>query len=432
MLFTHPHPLFDREEDGSREILYPNDLHTHDVVKGLIRFGSQIWNPTTRKCFNLPRPRLSSKMNIPVDVGSEFLLEYENSYYLGFDSVTKQYKVLSLICFRRNGNNSLFIPTNLFEMQVFTLGRVGGGRGTWGYVTDNVSKEAIKGLRVMCYYPPGPSIYVKDEIYILVGFPKYLALMFFSVGQERFRFISLPAGGGEGFTRKDPHMWVMVEVGGCVALMKKMNTTTTRGMTEIWRLMGSNKNSNTAHHEEGVWEKIIYDETWPTRGVKNIPELHNQSDSGDELIIFVGEKSDRENASLEKWKEKSYCIYRVRHGMRRVLRTTERFRSIDDHQDYQVFCALVENLFDPTTTQKQQQLMIPYSMITIIPPLPPRRTLLPLPRRTLPCPRTTATAPHPHTAAAKNPLQIAPPQTATFNIGGCFRNKIDSKIPIKY
>ncbi|CAI9116580.1 OLC1v1017766C1 [Oldenlandia corymbosa var. corymbosa] len=224
-------------------------------VEGLICLDNMIWNPTIRKRFDLPPQCV--KMSI-IRRGSN-RAKIENAHYLGFDSSTKQYKVLS-ICVGCPEESSLRMKYSthskrieflqgMFQMQVITLE---GAKSSWRDITHHIPGEAIKDMTLM-WFPTNPNLYLKDEIYIMVGYPQHLALMVFSVGQERFRFIRLP----EEITHAQVNIWNMTEVRECVALMKMNGLVVADASgTEIWRLISTN--CDNAPATKGVGKNHLY------------------------------------------------------------------------------------------------------------------------------------------------------------------------------
>ncbi|CAI9117815.1 OLC1v1019300C1 [Oldenlandia corymbosa var. corymbosa] len=93
-----------------------------------------------------------------------------------------------------NYNGGEVHPGGKIVMQVISLGPNGTNKNSWRHISHHVpEEEKTKGMRVFLYPYYKLYVYLKKEIYILVNYAHYApAIMVFSVGEEKFRFIHLP------------------------------------------------------------------------------------------------------------------------------------------------------------------------------------------------------------------------------------------------
>ncbi|CAI9117468.1 OLC1v1018866C1 [Oldenlandia corymbosa var. corymbosa] len=129
----------------------------------------------------------------------------------------------------------------------------------------------------------------------------------------------------------------MIEVGQCVALMKKK-----RAGIVIWRLISGGSGVTNENHELGEWEKIIH-KPWPQRFLR-----HYHSDS---RLFVRGAINNRENVVqiLNKKNKKLYCYYwDIKEGKIKKAPEILQQQKQSIHHLYHVFSTLVETLFVPT------------------------------------------------------------------------------------
>ncbi|CAI9116534.1 OLC1v1017709C1 [Oldenlandia corymbosa var. corymbosa] len=332
-----PHPMV-----GSVWVRPPNDRDSQAGVEGLICFKDMVWNPTTRKTFHLP----AQYFNVPLNRGGGLnRYKFENSDYLGFDSSTKQYKVLSICAGCRaksrlrkkytSHSKRIEFLRGMFQMQVITLE---GAKSSWRDITHHIPGEAIKDMTLM-WSPISPNLYLKDEIYILVGYPEYLALMVFSVGQETFRFIHLP----KEIKHAEARWWVMIEVSECVGLM--MVDADTAGI-EIWRLINT-VNTSSIHHNKAAavareeWQKITYT-AWPTNLYH--PKISNPESLREPFVrCAIGNTENLVQTVNEGNTEYYFSYWDIRQRV--VKEAPTKLQEI--LQRYYIFSKHVETLFDP-------------------------------------------------------------------------------------
>ncbi|CAI9116581.1 OLC1v1017767C1 [Oldenlandia corymbosa var. corymbosa] len=325
-----PHPM-----DG-QTLTY--DSYSQAGVEGIICLDNMIWNPTIRKKFDLPPqcPNMSfirSGSNEP---------EIENIYYLGFDSPTQQYKVLS-ICVgcpkeselgNRYSQGGLFLQ-GMFQMQVITIE---GTKSSWRDITHHIPEKEMKDMTLIGY---STNLYLKDEIYIVVGYPEHLALMVFSVGQETFRFIHLP----EEITHAESKFWNLIEVRECVALIKMNNDEIADATgTEIWRLINTNTSSihNNAPAAKEDWEKIIYS-TWPIYLYH--PKISNPELEREPVVLCAINSTQNLVETLDETATKFYYSYwDITQGNMKKARKLQKILGY-----YSIISKHVETLFDPTS-----------------------------------------------------------------------------------
>ncbi|CAI9118491.1 OLC1v1020069C1 [Oldenlandia corymbosa var. corymbosa] len=314
------------------------DCFNVEGIEGLIQFCE---DPATNgeEC-NLPNPCFSiNTMDFPVGWKTNEV-EFENAYYLGYDTFTEKYKVLSVCVADSMCEKYLGEKVHLegkFQMQVINLGSDDDYSGSWRDITHHVPDEAKTEGMTVFLYPNNPSLYFKNEIYILFRFPGYDAVMIFSVGEETFRFVQLP----EELELIKEEKRVMIEVRECVALMK-MKKNRSKG-TEIWRLVTSPDQSEDR-------EKIIVP-TWPEF-------VHQESDKSEVLEHVVGcAINDRENLVQlrDKMQKRTYCSYwDIKEG---IFRKAPRLELTGDMYG-DIYFKHVETLFDPTAKAKSSQGMV--------------------------------------------------------------------------
>ncbi|KAM7464969.1 hypothetical protein LguiB_012531 [Lonicera macranthoides] len=156
-------------------------------VNGLVCSKNCIWNPSTRQSIDLP------PITIDSNVERCYVLQIN---LLGFDSVTKQYKVVSM-CHTVFGQ---IIPS---EFRILTLGR-DLYRRNLDYVPEKLSFRM--GFGVCC---------VDDVLFSSGWVDSNEVIVAFEVGPEKFRVILLPNGADA--ISMDSHV---IQVGGRLGFVK--------------------------------------------------------------------------------------------------------------------------------------------------------------------------------------------------------------------
>ncbi|KAM7460959.1 hypothetical protein LguiA_029080 [Lonicera macranthoides] len=135
-------------------------------VNGLVCRNNCTWNPTTRQSIDLPP--------ISIDANEDRWMVFPNNL-LGFDSVTKQYKVFH-IC------HSFFRQLTRVEFRILTLGR----DLNWRNLDSVPEKLGLRtGFGVCC---------VDDVIFCSGSADSNEVIVAFEVGSEKFKVIPLPIG----------------------------------------------------------------------------------------------------------------------------------------------------------------------------------------------------------------------------------------------
>ncbi|KAM7464980.1 hypothetical protein LguiB_012542 [Lonicera macranthoides] len=135
-------------------------------VNGLVCRNNCIWNPSTRQSIDLPP--------ISIEANGDRWMVFPNNL-LGFDSVTKQYKVFH-IC------HSFFRQLERVEFRILTLGR----DLNWRNLDSVPEKLGLRtGFGVCC---------VDDVIFCSGSADSNEVIVAFEVGSEKFKVIPLPIG----------------------------------------------------------------------------------------------------------------------------------------------------------------------------------------------------------------------------------------------
>ncbi|CAI9117819.1 OLC1v1019304C1 [Oldenlandia corymbosa var. corymbosa] len=174
-----------------------------------------------------------------------------------------------------------------------------------------------------------------DEIYIMVQFPdSYKALLVFSVGEERFRFIHFPKQDTDA---KYGFKWSVIEVREWVALMKMH-----QGI-DIWRLIINNADN---HSEEECWEKI---------SIPTYPKFVEPSQERLQLDVGCAINSRENLVQLMELEEegKTYCYcWDIKEGK---FRKNPKLNYFTGHVYREIYSKHVETLFDPAVRPKSSQ-----------------------------------------------------------------------------
>ncbi|KAM7460943.1 hypothetical protein LguiA_029064 [Lonicera macranthoides] len=150
-------------------------------VNGLVCRKNCIWNPSTRESFDLPP--------ISIDANGETRCSGFKSYLLGFDSVTKQYKVVNLC-------------ENSFEFRILTL-----GRDLYWRNLDSIPEN-------LCFTADHGVYCVEDVIFCLGFVGGTEVIVAFEVGPEKFKVIPLPIGEHASFLARN-----IIQVRGCLGFI---------------------------------------------------------------------------------------------------------------------------------------------------------------------------------------------------------------------
>lgn len=243
LLLSYPDPsssstsfsFFERKQ-GFRNLQISNVdqqcTHLSEIIRGILCIHDRrshrvdICNITTQETITLPR---STNIRIRSGAGVDFDIVYEPRYSFGFNSSTRDYKVVNICSITRyklqvNPNNGLStreVSQRTVEFEIFTIG-CGRGAGSWRKIDPgNPYDQELHGLSSESVCADGV-IHWRHRVF------DQEILLAFDLKQEKFQIIQVPKEALE--------FHLMKQVKGCLVLMGHVISGYNRNKIALWIL----------------------------------------------------------------------------------------------------------------------------------------------------------------------------------------------------